>query len=189
MSERITFYLVRHGEAENNVRFILNSMPEIETYALTELGREQASLAAKFLATVGADVIFSSPIERAKETAGIIALTTKLSVEFDERLREAGMGIFNGRKQEELLAKYPASEERISPDVADGVESFIGIRGRLKNFLDDVQEKYAGKKVIIVSHGDTLEQLHGILTNEAPGRSATGWYPQKGSCTEVVWEF
>ncbi len=185
----ITFYLVRHGEAENNVRFILNSLPEIETYALTELGREQASLAAKFLATVGADVIFSSPIARTKETAGIIAEATGLLVEFDERLREAGMGIFNGKKQAELLEKYGNPQMRISPDPVDGIESFIDIRGRLKSFLDDMKERYDGKKVVIVSHGDTLEQLHGILTDEAPGRSATGWYPQKGSCTEVVWEF
>lgn len=185
---KITFYLVRHGEAENNVRFILSSLPEIETYALTELGREQASLAAEFLATADADAILSSPIARTKETAGIIAEATGLLVEFDERLREAGMGIFNGRKQEELLEKYGDPQMRISPDPADGVESLIDLRGRLKSFLDDVKGKYAGKKVIIVSHGDPLEQLHGILTDEAPGRSASGWYPKKGSYTEVVWE-
>lgn len=186
---KIIFYLVRHGEAENNVRSILNSLPEIRTYALTELGREQAALAAEFLATADADVILSSPIARTRETAGIIAEATGLMIEFDERLREAGMGIFNGKKQEELLEKYPDPQMRISPDPDDGVESFIGIRGRLKSFLNDVQEKYADKKVIVVSHGDTLEQLHGILTEEAPGRSASGWYPKKGSYTEVVWEF
>ncbi|MFZ2300102.1 MAG: histidine phosphatase family protein [Candidatus Moraniibacteriota bacterium] len=188
MSEKITFYLVRHGEAENNVRFILNSLPEIETYALTERGREQAAETAKFLATAGADIIFSSPIRRAKETAEIIAATVKLPVRCDDRLCEAGMGVFNGKSQQELLEKYPAAEERISPDPADDVESFIDIRGRLKSFLDDVKKECAGKKAIVVSHGDTLEQLHGILTNEAPGRSATGWYPQKGSCTAVVWQ-
>lgn len=185
---KIIFYLVRHGEAENNVRFILNSMPETKTYALTERGRTQASETAALLATADADALFSSPILRAKETAEIIAEAARLPIAFDERLREAGMGVFNGRVQQELLDKYPASEERISPDPADGVESFIDVRGRLKSFLNDMQEEYAGKKVIIVSHGDPLEQLHGILTDEAPGRSATGWYPKKGSCTEVVWE-
>src|SRR3989344_1304184 len=183
----ITFYLVRHGEAENNVRFILNSTPEIKTYPLRERGREQAAAVAAFLAKADADVIFSSPIERTKETAGIIAEATGLPIEFDERLREIGMGVFNGKTQAELLAKYTDPQMRISPDPEDGLESFIDIRGRLQKFLDDVKENYAGEKVIIVSHGDTLEQLHGILTEEAPGRSATGWYPKKGSCTEVVW--
>lgn len=186
---KITFYLVRHGEAENNIRFILNSLPETKTYSLTDHGREQVGEVAKFLATVDPDVIFSSPMQRTKETAEIIAEAAGLNVEFDKRLREAGFGVFNERTQEELLEKYPNAEERISPDRADGIESFIDMRGRLQSFLDDLRKKYSGKKVIVVSHGDPLEQLHGILTNEAPGRSATGWYPKKGSCTEVMWKF
>jgi broad specificity phosphatase PhoE len=184
----ITFYLVRHGEAENNVRSILNSLPEKETYPLTERGRGQIADVAQGLVSVGAEVIFSSPIRRTKETAEIIAQATDLHIIFDDRLRESGMGVFNGKSPQELWQKYPTAETRISPDMEDGVESFIDMRGRLQKFLDDVREKYAGKKVIIVSHGDPLEQLHGILTNEALGKSATGWYPERGSCTEVVWQ-
>lgn len=188
-AEPITFYLVRHGEAENNVRGVLNSLPEHETYALTERGREQAARAAEFLAAAGAEAIFSSPIRRARETAEIIAEASGLGVGFDERLCEAEFGIFNGHHKDEFFAKYSDPASRISPDTEDGVESFIDIRGRLKGFLDEVKEGYSGKKVVIVSHGDTLEQLRGILTDESPGRSATGWYPEKGSCTEVVWTF
>lgn len=188
MSDTITFYLVRHGEAENNVRSILNSLPETKTYSLTRRGEVSVANTAKFLAGVRPDALFSSPIQRTKETAEIIAYATELPIQFDERLREAGMGVFNEKPQRELLKKYPTSEMRLSPDTNDNMESFIDVRGRLKSFLDDLQEKYVGKKVVIVSHGDPLEQLHGMLTNEAPGRSATGWYPKKGSCTEVVWK-
>lgn len=187
MEHQITFYLVRHGEAENNVGFIMNSSPEIKRYPLTERGREQALTTAKFLATVDADGLFSSPILRAKQTADSIAQATGLPIELDERLCETGMGMFNGKTQKAFLEKYADPKMRISPDPADGVEGYIDMRARLKHFLDDMQTRYAGKKVIVVSHGDPLEQLHGILTNEAPGRSAIGWYPEKGSCTEVVW--
>ncbi|HLC95610.1 MAG TPA: histidine phosphatase family protein [Patescibacteria group bacterium] len=183
----LTLYLVRHGEAENNVRFILNSFPEIKTYALTEKGKKQAGEVATSLATVNADVIVSSPIRRAKETADIIAQVTNAPIIIDERLCEAGMGIFNEKPVEAMRKKYPQSEERLSPDPADGVESYIDIRARLTDFLSDIHKEYDRKKVIVVSHGDVLEQLHGMLTNEAPGRSAMGWYPKKGSCTEVVW--
>lgn len=188
MPVKIVLYLVRHGEAENNVRSILNSLPETKKYSLTERGRKQVSLTAEFLVKAAPDVIFSSPIERTKETAEIIAAATGLSIRFDERLHEAGMGVFNGKKQKEFLKKYSDPKMRISPDTTDGVESFIDMRGRLKSFLDDVKENYAGKKVVVVSHGDPLEQLHGILTEESPGLSAAGWYPAKGSCTEVVWD-
>ncbi len=184
----ITFYLVRHGEAENNVRHILNSLPEKSEYPLTERGREQVAVSSARLAGSGADVIWSSPILRARQTAEIISQATGLTVNIDDRLCEVRFGVFNGRQQEEFLAKYPEAEMRLSPDPADGVESYLDIRARLTTFLSDMEEKHAGKKVIIVSHGDTLEQLHGILTEEAPGRSATGWYPEKGSCTEVVWK-
>lgn len=178
---------MRHGEAENNTRSILSSFPETTTYPLTELGKKEVSKTAQFLAAIGADALVSSPMQRTKETAEIISRATGLPIQFDDRLREADFGIFNERYKEELFEKYPTSESRISAGKDDGVESFIDIRGRLTSFLDDMKEKYGGKKVILVSHGDPLEQLHGIFMNEAPGWSAMGWYPEKGSCTEVVW--
>lgn len=184
----ITFFLVRHGEAENNVRHILNSLPEKSEYPLTVRGREQVSATAGFLGTASADAIWSSPILRARETAEIVSQATGLPVNIDDRLCEVRFGVFNGRQQEEFLKKYPEAEMRLSPDPADGVESYLDIRARMTLFLRDMEERYIGKRVIIVSHGDTLEQFHGILTDEAPGRSATGWYPEKGSCTEVVWK-
>lgn len=188
MGERITFYLVRHGEAENNVRHILNSAPVKKEYALTDQGRDQVTKTAVYLATVGADALFSSPILRAKETAEIIAKTTGLPIVFDDRLWEVGMGRFNGGNQRELLKKYPEPQMRLTPDPADGMESMLSVRSRGAELLDELKEKFVGKKVILVSHGDPLEQLHGILTRESPGMAAEGWYPEKGSCTEVVWE-
>lgn len=186
---QMTLFLVRHGEAENNVRFLLNSFPTKKEYPLTDKGREQAEETAKYLATVGADALLSSPLLRAKQTAEIIAEATHLPITFDERLYEVGMGAFNDKSQKDFLKKYPQPEMRLVPDEADGVESFLQVRSRLDDFLDELKSTYAGKKVILVSHADPLEQLHGILTQEGPGRAALGWYPEKGSCTEVVYEF
>ena len=185
----ITFYLVRHGEAENNVRYILNSAGAKKEYPLTEHGRAQVAEVAKKLATVLADALYSSPILRAKETAEIIAQATGLPIQFEDRLWEVGMGKFNERSQKELLEKYPEPQMRLSPDVADEMESILQVRSRLDDFLDELKEKHSGQKVILVSHGDPLEQLHGILTRVGPGQAAEGWYPAKGSCTEVVWKF
>ena len=184
----ITCYLVRHGEAENNVLHILNSDPETDTYSLTQKGREQiVRVATHDLAGVSPDAIISSPIRRTRETAEIIAQEKSLAVEFDERLRETDFGVFNNGPMEGLFAKYPSPGRRVKTDGHDGVEDFESMRIRLRSFLHDIKEKYSGKTVIIVSHGDPLEQLHGLLVGENAAESANGWYPKKGSCTKVVW--
>lgn len=184
----ITFFLVRHGEAEQNVENIMSSYPEQEMFHLTKKGRLQVKTTAKFLASMRIDVIFSSPLLRTRETAQIISQTLGIPIIFDERLVELGAGIFNDRPLEEFQKKYPDPILRIAPDEKDGVESIINMRGRLQNFLDSLKEKYAGKNVVIVSHGDPLEQLRGILTEESPGRSATGWMPEFGSYIKAEWK-
>lgn len=185
--ESMTFYLIRHGEAENNVAGIANSLPEKEIYHLTPNGKSQAEQVAKFLKEKGVDVVYSSPLTRTQETAKIIANASGLPIIIDNRLCEVEFGVFNGRPVKDFFAKYNDPKARVFPDAADGVESFISLRKRLSGFLSDVTRAYVGKKAALVSHGDTLEQLYGILYNESPGVSSTGWYPEKGSCTEVRW--
>lgn len=188
MSEQIIFFLVRHGESECNVKSIANCLPEKRKYHLTEEGEKQIEKIAKTLKKKKIDAIISSPMQRTKETAEIISEATGIPVVYDERLQEAGLGVFNGRPFQEFRAKYPNPHMRIVPDPADKVESFIEMRNRLKSFLDDIQGKYTGKKMVVVSHGDPLEQLHGILVNESPGVSSSGWYPKKGECVEISWK-
>lgn len=188
-TQTIIFYLVRHGEAENNVRHILNSAPVEKEYSLTTRGREQVKKTAEHLATVGADLLFSSPLLRAKETAEIISEATGLSVIVDDRLWEVRMGMFNGKSQRELLKKYPDPELRLSPDAEDKMESILEERSRLEIFLDELKEKHGGKKIILVSHADPLEQIKGIFSAEGPGLAAMGWNPEKGSYKEFVYNY
>lgn len=189
MSGEIRFFLVRHGEAEHNVLHVGSSQPEITKRHLTESGKGQIHEVALMLKERGVDALISSPLLRTRETAKILSDATGVQVDIDDRLHETGLGIFNERPIQLFFDKYPEPEMRISPDRDDGVESFIDMRARLTSFLHDVERHYAGKSVVVVSHGDPLEQLHGILTHESPGVSATGWYPKKGSCTEIVWKF
>jgi broad specificity phosphatase PhoE len=180
-------YLVRHGEAEHNVLRVGSSLPEITERHLTEAGKAQIRLAAQLLRDKPIAAIISSPLVRTRETAAILSEATGVPVSIDDRLHETGLGIFNEKPIQLFFDKYPEPHMRISPDAQDGVESFIDMRGRLQHFLSDLERHHAGQSVVIVSHGDPLEQLHGILTHEAPGISSTGWYPAKGSCTEITW--
>lgn len=186
-NQQTILYLVRHGEAENNVLHILNSYPEKKSYPLTEQGRGQIKkIANNDLSETKVDAILSSPIRRARETADIIAREKHLTVIVDDRLRETDFGVFDGGPVSDLLAKYPDPAGRVETDGSDGVESFNKMRERLRSFLAAVRKQYAGKTVVVVSHGDTLEQLHGLLLGESAPHAARGWYPRKGSCTKVV---
>lgn len=190
MKERITFYLVRHGEAESNVRGIANALPEKRKMHLTEEGIRQVHAVALFLAKQGVDAIIASPLKRTRETAAAISEQTSVEVLIDDRLHETGLGIYNDGPIDRFFSKYPDMRMRITPDPLDGTESIIDMRGRIEGFLRDVRQVYQGKKVVIVSHGDVLDQLYGILKRESPGQVFDDdWYPKKGSCTEVAWEF
>ncbi|MCL5427899.1 MAG: histidine phosphatase family protein [Candidatus Marsarchaeota archaeon] len=86
--------LVRHGQSQANVEGILSD--ELEKSPLTPLGREQAGRTAKELKKLRLDALVSSPVLRARQTAGIIGEETGLEVRIDDRLRETGMGSNNG---------------------------------------------------------------------------------------------
>lgn len=187
MTFSMKLYLVRHGEAEHNVLGVGSSLPEITERHLTEQGKAQIQVVAESLKDKPIAAIISSPLLRTRETAAIIAEATGIRVDIDDRLHETTLGIFNEKPIQLFFDKYPNPEMRISPDEKDGVESFIDMRGRLQRFLSDLAKHYTGQSVVIVSHGDPLEQLHGILTHESPGISSMSWYPAKGSCTEVTW--
>lgn len=155
-------FLVRHGQAKNNVERILVSNQNDTGCKMTELGREQIALVARELRGQKIDLIFSSPLERTRETAAIISQEVGAEVLFDERLREIETGSFAGRKWEEYLAIYP---RLLNPGKTDenGIEGLEEIRERVADFLRELNEKYQGKNIVIVSHGGTLLALKGVI--------------------------
>ncbi len=157
-------YLVRHGQADNNVKGIIVSHPKEGENPLTEKGRNQIEESAKFLKDKKVDIIFSSPIQRTMETAEIISKKVGAEVVVDERLAEVELGKLEGKSWEEYLNLYPKS---LNPERTDkiGIEGLEDIRDRLDSFIEDMNEKYKGKNIAIVSHGNPLRVMNGILLN------------------------
>ena len=156
-------FLVRHGQARNNVERILMGHPKKGECMLTEKGKEQAKEVAQKLQKEKIDVIFASPLERTTETAEIISQKIGIEIIFDERLREVEVGNFEGRSWDEYLKLYPHS---LNPGRTDenGIEGLEDIQDRLNSFINDVNEKYQGKNIAIVSHGGPLDVLKGMLS-------------------------
>ncbi len=186
-SPQLTLYLVRHGEAEHNVRQILDSLAGDEAYALTPRGREQIVAVAEAIALDGPiDAIIASPLPRTRETAAIIARRNgDVEVWYDVRLRETDFGKWEGQPIQKFFEKYPSPEMRIETDGDDGLESFVMERDRCAAFLADLKMHLPGKRVVIVSHGDTLEQLHGLIMGETVGVAAVGWSPHRGEMIKM----
>ena len=189
MAEKITFYLVRHGEADSNALGLLSSFPEVEKNVrhLTEKGKGQIEEVAKHLSGEKVDVIISSPLTRTKETAAIIAAALEAPVLYDIRLRETDFGMYNSLSTKDFFTKYPNPRLRVETSGGDGLESFSNIRGRAESFLEDVKREFPGGTLVVVSPFHTLQHLPPPIPSKDLSSTTRGWMPPKGSCTKVEW--
>jgi isoleucyl-tRNA synthetase len=167
---------VRHGQAESNVKFISSSAKEL--YPLTELGKAQAKAAAEKLKSEHIDVVYASPIVRARQTAEAYLKISGKEMILDERLAEINSGNWEGKsqldpeiKKERDAYKALSADERFITKRGETGESWADVEVRVKNFLDEVLEKHAGKTIVCFAHQGTdeiaLKILQGISNTYA----------------------
>jgi isoleucyl-tRNA synthetase len=153
-----TYLIMRHGEAESNVAGVVNCDKDSND-GLTETGRAQAQEAAAKLKEGGVDIIYHSGFARTRETAEIVREALGLSVEQvieDERLAELRIGPdYEGKTWAEYNAHFPTWEARYLTHVGT-LENRRDIQRRMGEVLYGLEEKYAGKKILIVGHGGAL---------------------------------
>lgn len=153
---------MRHGESKANVAKIIISTPENgvkEEYALSELGREQARRSAEATHLGPDTIIFCSDFSRARETAeivaGVIGADTPHIV---EALRERHFGDFEEKSNVHYDDVW--THDAHSADHTEfGVESVNENLKRTTAFILELEEKYDGRDILLVSHGDTLQIL------------------------------
>ncbi len=183
---RNRFLLARHTEAESNVRQIACG-PETRNHicSLTKRGLEQAKVLAQEFKDKKVDLIFSSPLSRARETAKIIAQATKAKVIVDQRIGELNHGILNGRGIQELHKYFANFEERFTRRFPSG-ENWDDVRRRMMGFLKDINRRYQNKNIVIVSHGDPLWILEATLKGISNDKLRIIEYPSLGGVREVA---
>ncbi len=185
--QRNAYCLVRHGEADNNVLGILSSMKSRKEYALTERGKLAISATAAFLAKEEPDFIVASPILRARESAEIIQVALSIPLTIDSRLCEARFGNFEETSHQAFLDFMRIHGTRAVGAPELGVEGYMDIRERVRAFLESVNAAFQNKKIVIVSHADTLQELYAELLGEPIGaeQGEGRWFPEKGACLVV----
>lgn len=153
MSAPLTLYMLRHGEVHNPQRILYGRLPG---FYLSDVGRHQAMMAARVLKDKAIAAVYSSPMERAQETAklAIGQHPSDFTIEIDPRLNECHTP-FDGTPH--------ATLEKTFFDIYTGNEPPhecpADLRVRALDFLADMRVKHANEEIAFVTHGDIVVSL------------------------------
>ena len=153
--------LVRHGETDWNRDGRWQGGSDTR---LNDVGREQARALAQQL-DGEIDVLYSSDLARARETAEIVAAKLGLEVRLDPRLRERGFGSWEGLTTTEIEERFADAHRRWLAGEgagADDAEAFEDFSARVEDFLSDVLRLHPGEEVLVVSHGGSIRVIHAL---------------------------
>jgi isoleucyl-tRNA synthetase len=157
------YFVMRHGESENNALDIYSSDPK--KYHLTDLGREEVIKTAKELLKKKITKIYSSPFLRTSETAEIIAEKIgfpKDKIILDERIRELEFGEYSGKTAKEYLDYANNKTWKFDEKIPSG-ESYQDTKNRFGEFLYEIDKKHQNETILIVSHGLAVEVIPTII--------------------------
>ncbi|MEU3167848.1 histidine phosphatase family protein [Streptosporangium sp. NPDC006930] len=147
MAETTVVHLLRHGEVHNPANVLYGRLPD---YHLSDNGIQMAETVAKAVAGRDVTALFSSPLERAQETAAPLAATFHLDVTIDERLIEAENifeGLSVGSFRNPRFYRYLWNPLRPSWG-----ERYIHMVSRMRAAIDTARDAARGHEAIMVSH-------------------------------------
>ena len=151
-----SIYLIRHGQTEFNRKGKLPGwLPGIQ---LNEHGRAQAAQVAELLQPTRFEAVYSSPLERAVETASAIASPQGKQVEIREGLGEVRVGRWEGLSLKSLRRRKLWQAIRFAPSLArfpEG-ESFVEAQTRIVTELERLRSEHKGA-IACVSHADPIK--------------------------------
>ncbi len=161
---------LRHGQATNNVERILAG--RTKGIQLTETGIQQVEHTAKLLENMNISAIYSSPIQRAEHTANIVSEHTAIDVKIDQRLTELDMGKFTGMPYDEIInshgnvfMKFYNGELEIAHN---GVETFVEVKKRVLEIVDNVIQDHTDENVVLVTHMDPIKAMLSTVLDLSP---------------------
>lgn len=149
------YFVMRHGESENNLDGKINTSNEYRVSHLTEKGVNETRTNAENLKNEKIDLIISSPVTRARETAIEVAKILgydEKNILIEESLTEYKVSKYEGKTWQDYHNDYPNSEENFYK-TEEGSETWNELRKRSMDFLYDLENKYQGKNILIVTHG------------------------------------
>ena len=155
-------HLIRHGRTQwNHEERIQGSINQ----PLDDVGRQQIHDLAIRLKDVRFDKIYSSPLDRARESALILSQYFQMDVAMDAALREASFGAAEGLKKADYHQLYAEKivktqmlpfHERIRAKIIPDGESQAEVATRIIQFLENLAPEWMGKQLLVVCHGAAI---------------------------------
>ncbi len=151
-----TYWLVRHGEAEKNVARIIDdgkNYSPLTQKGVQETDEQAGKTLCKKFGKKKPFLIITSPITRARQTADIIACWLNVkTIHHDSRLEEIHLEpSLEGRPDAEYHAAFPRYQDKFTQQPPEG-ESLADLKARMWGLLRELEEKYDGKDIVLVSH-------------------------------------
>jgi isoleucyl-tRNA synthetase len=159
------YYVMRHGEAENNVLGI-SSTKVNNPHHLTEKGRDQVKKSAEYLKDKNIDLIFVSPFLRTRETSKLVAENIgffEKDIQQDLRLVEVGEGVFEGEPISKISDFYKKNSLNHYDHAPEGGESLRDVKKRTGDFIYEIDKKYNNKNILIITHEDAAWGLFSVI--------------------------
>jgi len=166
--------LIRHGETEWNSQ---KRMQGHSNSDLSEVGRGQIQALGELMKNVSFDHIYSSDSLRARQTAEAITQYSGHTLQFDQRIREKNLGVFEGLTSTEAKERHPEVYRLFKTAganyVIDEGESTQQLLERALEFSEEIRLRHPQERVVMVTHGGVVRVLmkHALgLSIDAPTR-------------------
>jgi len=154
-----TILLARHGESD------WNHTKRWQGHAdrpLTDRGRAQARELANAIVDTDLDAVYSSDLQRARETAEIVAATRGLGVETDHGLREVDVGSWSGLTRGEAEERFPDAYRRwlAGGEGWDDGETYEQLGARVVRSIERIAAARPDDRVLVIAHGGSIRAIH-----------------------------
>jgi probable phosphoglycerate mutase len=187
MQDLTRIFLMRHGQTAWNAEMRIQGQLDIP---LDETGLWQAERLGRALRDEAIDVIYSSDLQRARQTAAPLAASRGLTVQTDAALRERGFGSFEGSTYVDIERQWPEAalrwrlrEPGFQPGGGEALQDFYA---RSVQALHTLAARHAGQTIAVVAHGGVLDCVHRAAARIELGAPRT-WQLANATVNRLLW--
>lgn len=189
---RNNYFALRHGHSVANERGIVASSLEVarHDFGLTDLGRRQVTATVEQAHHAGIldaqTLIYASPLLRTRQTATLArAVLGAERVRYSARLRERFFGEFDGGQDARYNTIWRLDAEDAQHRQYD-VESVTSVLRRTTQLIRALEQRFMERRILLVSHGDTLQILRTAFLRDDPGNHRSAPTIATGELTQLT---